>query len=272
MAVLVPLLGGRLEAVLVLAGAPPHRVHEPDQRDVQGRHAAQPDQRLSQIWPGWGELAELLNVTPTVLGSYLTAEAIPDPPAFLALRGLLKISPETGIDFWYIMLLAEQEPRKRTSNIKRNHVIDAALPDPLTATSAVDLRRKLREVHDWAMRPSYRELEEKTGGGLKKSTIGDMLHPERETLPRFDRYAHFLEACGVRDLTCWIAAWRRFAPPARQVRMIEQAAYAKLTEASRISTLRRRCSTGAHGESVEAVRALSAPSVQAVVLPGTRRW
>ncbi|MEH0513402.1 helix-turn-helix domain-containing protein [Streptomyces sp. B21-079] len=177
------------------------------------------------------ELAELLNVTPTVLGSYLTAKAIPDPPTFLELRRLLKIAPDAGIDFWYIMLLAEQEPRRRTSNIKGQHVIDAALPDPLTATSAVALRQKLREVHDWAMQPSYRELEEKTGGALKKSTIGDMLHPGRDSLPRFDRYAHFLEACGVRDLTCWIAAWRRFAPPARlQIRMIEQAAYEKLTE------------------------------------------
>ncbi|MET7799278.1 helix-turn-helix domain-containing protein [Streptomyces decoyicus] len=177
------------------------------------------------------ELAEELNVTPTVLGSYLMAEAIPDPVTFLTLRALLGIVPESPIDFWYIVLLAEQGPRRRTSDIKAKHVIDAALPDPLTATSAVDLLRKLREVHSWAMQPSYRELEEKTGGGLKKSTIGDMLRPDRKTLPRFDRYAHFLEACGVRDLTCWIAAWRRFAPPARfQVQMIEQAAYAKLAE------------------------------------------
>ena len=180
---------------------------------------------------GRAELAEQLNVTPTALGSYLMAEAIPDPATFLELRALLRIAPDSPIDFWYIVLLREQGPRRRTSNIKAKHVIDAALPDPLTATSAVDLLRKLREVRNWAMQPSYRELEEKTGGGLKKSTIGDMLRPDRKTLPRFDRYAHFLEACGVRDLTCWIAAWRRFPPPAQlQVQMIEQAAYAKLTE------------------------------------------
>ncbi|WP_069770997.1 hypothetical protein [Streptomyces sp. LUP30] len=180
---------------------------------------------------GRAELAKQLNVTPTVLGSYLTAEAIPDPATFLALRALLGIAPDSPIDFWYIVLFTEQGPRRRTSDIKAKHVIDAALPDPLTATSAMDLLRKLREVHSWAMRPSYRELEEKTGGELKKSTIGDMLRPDRATLPRFDRYAHFLEACGVRDLTCWIAAWRRFAPPARlQVQMIEQAAYVKLAE------------------------------------------
>ncbi|MYR83652.1 hypothetical protein GTY41_01500 [Streptomyces sp. SID685] len=180
---------------------------------------------------GRAELAEQLNVTPTVLGSYLMAEAIPDPATFLELRALLRIVPDSPIDYWYIVLLAQQGPRRRTSDIKANYVIDSGLPDPLTAESAVDLLRKLREVHSWAMRPSYRELEEKTGGGLKKSTIGDMLCPDRTTLPRFDRYAHFLEACGVRDLTCWIAAWRRFAPPARlQVQMIEQAAYAKLAE------------------------------------------
>lgn len=177
------------------------------------------------------ELAELLNVTPTILGDYLMANEIPDPSTFLELRTLLKFPPGANIDLWYIVLLSEQEPRRRTSNIKVKHVLDVAQPDPLEATSVLDLLQRLREVHVWAMRPSYRELEEKTGGELKRSTIGDMLHPGRQTLPRFDRYAHFLEACGVRDLTCWVAAWRRFPPPARfRDRMIEQAAYAKWTE------------------------------------------
>ncbi|MFC8176006.1 hypothetical protein [Streptomyces sp. NPDC057325] len=39
-----------------------------------------------------------------------------------------------------------------------------------------------------------------------------MLHADNKVLPRFDCYARFLEACGVKDLTYWVAAWRKLAP------------------------------------------------------------
>lgn len=178
-------------------------------------------------------LASRLEISPSLLESYLSVEVVPDPSTYLTLRSALKASDEDrGLDHWYIALLARQQPpRKRTSKINKKHIISAGVPDPLTAESPEDLVEKLREVHQWALKPSLRELAGRTGEVLKRSTIHDMLHPDNRTLPRFDRYALFLEACGVPDLSYWIAAWRKLAPPAHtktmRVRLIEQTALAR---------------------------------------------
>jgi transcriptional regulator with XRE-family HTH domain len=164
-----------------------------------------------------GVLAEKLGLSPGMVTSYLNGEIVPDPPTFLRLRALLNVpwTEPRGLDYDYVRLLAlaQTRPRRRTSKISDRYVIPAGAPDPLTAESAEELVEKLREVYRWALRPSYRELEKRSGGILKRSTIGDMLHADNKVLPRFDRYARFLEACGVKDLTYWVTAWRKLAPP-----------------------------------------------------------
>ncbi|MFF7363449.1 helix-turn-helix domain-containing protein [Streptomyces sp. NPDC008125] len=162
-------------------------------------------------------LAERLGVSPGMVTSYLTAEIVPDPQTFLRLRSLLGVPGRDprGLDSFYVQLLAraQKKARRRTSSIQSRHVPLTGVPDPLVAESAEEVMAKLRDVYEWALRPSYRELQERSGDLLKRSTIGDLLRADRKVLPRFDRYARFLEVCGVRDLTYWVAAWRKFAPP-----------------------------------------------------------
>ncbi|MFE0776929.1 helix-turn-helix domain-containing protein [Streptomyces sp. NPDC058861] len=164
-----------------------------------------------------GVLAENMGVSPGMVTSYLRGEILPDPSTFLRLRHLLNVpwTEPRGLDHDYVQLLAlaQTKPRRRTSKIQDRHVVPTGAPDPLEAESAEELVEKLREVYGWALRPSYRELEKLSGGHLKRSTIGDMLHADNKVLPRFDRYARFLEACGVKDLTYWVTAWRKWAPP-----------------------------------------------------------
>ncbi|MFD3519982.1 hypothetical protein [Streptomyces sp. NPDC058653] len=173
-------------------------------------------------------LAWELGTSPGHVRAYLHLEIVPDPLTYLKLRLLLSVESDHA-DLWYIALLAQPQHQKRTSNIKKRHVMSAGAPDPLTAKSPEELVEKLREVYHWALRPSLRELEERTGRVLKRSTIHDMLHLDNKILPRFDRYAIFLEVCGVPDLSYWIAAWRELAPGATapRVRMIEDAALAR---------------------------------------------
>ncbi|MGV9892062.1 helix-turn-helix domain-containing protein [Streptomyces sp. NPDC003395] len=165
-------------------------------------------------------LAARMGVSPGMLTGYLNAEIVPDPETYLRLRKVLNVPylDRHGLDHDYVQLLAraQTKPRKRTSAIQDRHVISSGAPDPLAAKTAEQLVDKLREVYQWALRPSYRELEKRTGGALKRSTICDMLHPENKVLPRFDRYAKFLEACRVTDMTYWIKAWRELAPPSQK--------------------------------------------------------
>ncbi|MFC9484573.1 helix-turn-helix domain-containing protein [Streptomyces hydrogenans] len=164
-----------------------------------------------------GVLAERMGVSPDTVTSYLRGEIVPAPPTFLRLRHLLNVpwTESRGLDHDYVQLLAlaQAKSRRRTSKIQDRHVIPTGAPDPLEAESAEELVEKLREVYRWALCPSYRELEKRSGGDLKRSTIGDMLHADNKVLPRFDRYARFLETCGVKDLAYWVTAWRKLAPP-----------------------------------------------------------
>ncbi|MFE6892012.1 hypothetical protein [Streptomyces sp. NPDC057694] len=186
----------------------------------------QPDSRYRVAMEGYvrdssfirASLAEYLGLSRGMLDSYLDAVVIPDPEMFLRLRKVLGVplTDKLGLDHAYVQLLARSKfPRGRTSSIQDRHVVALGEPDPLAAQSAVELVEKLREVHRWALCPSLRELECRTGGQLKRATVGDMLHARNTTVPRFDRYALFLEACGVSDLMCWISAWRRIAPATR---------------------------------------------------------
>lgn len=165
-------------------------------------------------------LAVHMGVLPGMMTSYLNAEIVPDPEMFLRLREALNVPwhDKRGLDHDYVRLLAraQAKSRKRTSKIQKRHVVPTGMPDPLTAESAEELVEKLREVRLWALRPSYRELEMRSGRALKRSTLCDMLNPRNTVLPRVDRYVWFLEACGVQDLTYWITAWRRLAPPDAQ--------------------------------------------------------
>lgn len=182
-------------------------------------------------------LAERLGISPGTLASHLSAEIVPDPTTFLRLRSALQVPwhEPHGLDHDYVQILAraQTKPHKRTSKIQDRHVIPTGMPDPLAAESAEELVEKLREVHWWALKPSLRELEKRTGKALKRSTISDMLHPDNKALPRFDRYAYFLEACGVQDLTYWVAAWRKFVPPNyQQGQLMAELTYDRLRRAN----------------------------------------
>ncbi|MET9562511.1 hypothetical protein [Streptomyces tauricus] len=180
--------------------------------------------------------AESAGIEHDLLEKILSMEVIPDPEVFLKVRKILQLTPEhaSKLNSAYIEVLARRRSRPRTSNINKRHVIRPGLPDPLAAESAEELVEKLREVYRWALQPSLRELEERTGWVLKKSTISDMLHPARKTLTRFDRYALFLEACGVADMTYWITAYRKLAPPTRRSAHVDEFALASYEARQRL--------------------------------------
>ncbi|MFF5107457.1 helix-turn-helix domain-containing protein [Streptomyces sp. NPDC000134] len=76
-------------------------------------------------------------------------------------------------------------------------------------SSTQELVLVMRAVHVWGGAPSLRELERRTGGALKRSTISDMLRGE--SLPDYDRYVTYLRACGIDEasLATWVFIWRR---------------------------------------------------------------
>ncbi|MFC8362369.1 hypothetical protein ACFUIY_21170 [Streptomyces griseorubiginosus] len=189
-------------------------------------------------------LADRMGLTPDIVESYLNLEVVPDAALFLKLRNTLT-QGQADKDHWmyvyYVQALARQQPKRRTSRIRNRYVSRADEPDPMKAESAADLVDKLREVHRWAMKPSLRELEARTGGELKRSTLSDMLKPGNKTLPRFDRYVIFLDACGVLDVSYWTAAYRKLtsrpSTPSDEILELLQFDRYKQRKAARVNAL-----------------------------------
>ncbi|MFE0453076.1 hypothetical protein ACFW2D_17680 [Streptomyces sp. NPDC058914] len=155
-------------------------------------------------------VASELGVTVEVLTDFLTLQIVPEPATLRELQKVLRVSLSEcyKMDHYYVGALA-MASRRRTSSIRARHVIRAGVPDPLGAESAEALVRKLREVREWAGKPSLRELEDRSGGVLRRATVSDMLRSK--SLPRYDRYMTYLEACLVPDIPTWAYAWRRIA-------------------------------------------------------------
>lgn len=84
-------------------------------------------------------------------------------------------------------------------------------PNPLPAVNPEQLQQALGAVHLWGGKPSLRQLETRSHGLLRRSTMSDMLRGKPARLPDFDRYLEFLRACGVEgpNLDIWVFTWRR---------------------------------------------------------------
>lgn len=82
-------------------------------------------------------------------------------------------------------------------------------PDPIVVSSPAELIQALNAVHVWGGLPSLRELEKRSQGLLRRSTLSDMLRGT--ALPDYDRFVVFLRACGVEgsSLDTWVFVWRR---------------------------------------------------------------
>ncbi|MET9914319.1 hypothetical protein ABZZ74_47765 [Streptomyces sp. NPDC006476] len=82
-------------------------------------------------------------------------------------------------------------------------------PDPIRVSTPAELVQALRAVHVWGGSPSLRELESRSTGRLRRSSISDMLRSS--TLPDYDRFIAFLRVCGIEgaSLDVWVFTWRR---------------------------------------------------------------
>ncbi|MGW1513504.1 helix-turn-helix domain-containing protein [Streptomyces sp. NPDC002394] len=93
---------------------------------------------------------------------------------------------------------------------RRPYVPKFGQPDPIGVSSPAELQQALVAVRVWGGSPSLRDLERRSNGVLRRSTISDMLRGE-PSVPDYDRYLAFLRACGVDDasLDVWVFTWRR---------------------------------------------------------------
>lgn len=102
-------------------------------------------------------------------------------------------------------------PQRRTDKRTRlNQIVPAfGQPDPIRVSNTQELVQALKAVHVWGGAPSLREMERRSGKVLKRSTISDMLRGD--SLPDYDRYIAFLQACGVDEagLVTWVFIWRQ---------------------------------------------------------------
>ncbi|MFE2972193.1 helix-turn-helix domain-containing protein [Streptomyces sp. NPDC059340] len=82
-------------------------------------------------------------------------------------------------------------------------------PDPIRVSSPEELIQALNAAHVWGGSPSLRELEKRSKGILRRSSISDMLRGT--ALPDYDRLVAFLRVCGVEgaNLDTWVFVWRR---------------------------------------------------------------
>jgi hypothetical protein len=92
---------------------------------------------------------------------------------------------------------------------RRTPVPKFGQPDPLPVSTPQDLAQALRAVRVWAGSPSLRQLVERSGGRLRRSSMSDMLRGA--SIPDYDRYIAFLRTCGIdgSDLDAWVFTWRR---------------------------------------------------------------
>ncbi|MFD8740798.1 helix-turn-helix domain-containing protein [Streptomyces sp. NPDC059618] len=101
-------------------------------------------------------------------------------------------------------------PRPRAvREVSRQPVPAFGQPDPIRVSSPEELVQALNAVLVWGGSPSLRELEKRSKGLLRRSTISDMLRSD--ALPDYDRYVAFLRASGIDgdNLGTWVFVWRR---------------------------------------------------------------
>ncbi|MGW3148903.1 helix-turn-helix domain-containing protein [Streptomyces sp. NPDC001177] len=96
-------------------------------------------------------------------------------------------------------------PRERV----RQPVPTFGQPDPFRVSTREEYIQALNAVHVWGGSPSLRELERRSKGILRRSSISDMLRGT--ALPDYDRVVAFLRACGIdgQNLDVWVFIWRR---------------------------------------------------------------
>ncbi|MCX4871071.1 MULTISPECIES: hypothetical protein [unclassified Streptomyces] len=104
------------------------------------------------------------------------------------------------------------EGAARTVLRREPYVPKFGQPDPTGVSSPLELQQAMQAARVWGGRPSLRQLERRSGGVLRRSTVSDMLRGE-PSVPDYDRYLAFLRACGIDDvgLNAWVFTWRRLS-------------------------------------------------------------
>ncbi|MFI7876013.1 helix-turn-helix domain-containing protein [Streptomyces salinarius] len=156
-------------------------------------------------------LAEKAAVSRTTISDFRAGRRLPTEMALYRIATALGM-PEQQRD----RLLREarvwrQADQARSGGRLQAHPGPFGQPDPLRAADPEQLQHVLGAVHLWAGKPSLRELERRSDGILRRSTISDMLRGKPARLPDYDRYLEFLRACGIEgpNLEIWVFIWRR---------------------------------------------------------------
>ncbi|MFD9033283.1 hypothetical protein ACFVZW_19340 [Streptomyces sp. NPDC059567] len=153
------------------------------------------------------------------VGEYLTGRAFPNSAV---LTWLTRASHPTDRERENLtrrhrdvarFIEAENDPPRRVRSPRRRptrYVPKFGQPDPIGVSNPAELQQALLAVHVWGGSPSLRELERRSNGVLRRSTISDMLRGE-PSVPDYDRYLAFLQACGIDDASVdvWVFTWRR---------------------------------------------------------------
>ncbi|MEV6967576.1 helix-turn-helix transcriptional regulator [Hamadaea sp. NPDC051192] len=94
--------------------------------------------------------------------------------------------------------LLSGEPPSPEGRGRRRRGTVVELPDPYGIETLPGLLDHLKQIKEWAGKPTFKELAERAetaGLSLRPSTAGDMLTKDR--LPKMDTMAAFLHVCGV---------------------------------------------------------------------------
>ncbi|NKQ27581.1 helix-turn-helix domain-containing protein [Streptomyces galbus] len=120
-----------------------------------------------------------------------------------------EILRDTRVPLSGIRPVRERQQQPARTVRERQPVPKSGQPDPILVSNREELAHVLKAVHVWGGAPSLRELERRSKGVLRRSTISDMLRGT--TLPDYERYIVFLKACGIDEpsLDTWVFVWRR---------------------------------------------------------------
>ncbi|MEV0982411.1 helix-turn-helix transcriptional regulator [Streptomyces sp. NPDC049915] len=172
------------------------------------------------------DLADRAGVRTSLVSDVLRGRALPRRSVALALLDAAGVKPDARsivMDLW--LEAAQSRSADRPSVVSQEEaarpvpkrgvrrapqpVPTFGQPDPIRARDAAELTQALRAALVWGGSPLLREMEARSNGRLKRSTISDMLRST--TLPDYDRYIAFLRACGIeaRNLDVWVFTWRR---------------------------------------------------------------
>ncbi|GAA2704802.1 hypothetical protein GCM10010310_79160 [Streptomyces violaceolatus] len=190
-----------------------------------------------------GDLAKALNITLDAMMKILRGDLLPNLDSLMRMLVAMGAAPNESREVLAmherLMMGMEQERALRGSERSRlrdtrdaiaasntlGHGLRSAppravrpyvpkfgQPDPIRAADPAQLQQVLRAVYVWGGSPSLRELEKRSAGALRRSTISDMLR-SKPKLPDYDRYIGFLKACGIDtpSMDVWVYTWRRLA-------------------------------------------------------------